>query len=348
MNDWRNKYSKKTPRIGFDDLVGCTYCKTIFKACVPNAQLDTIFTVKSSHSFLLYGKSGNGKRTLARAFAKEMIDCGYSYVRMKADYLIGKSDDETCENINSFFNDVLDSTVAESAKGCFIFIEDISNLVLSKSAGATLDNKLEQLTNDEDIRTIVVATAEEADKVPSALKRTMLLCKVDLPDKDDREDYLKSVLDTNIYVERSITYKQMSEMTEGFNYDMLNKLTSVIYMLAKQYMVVNAQNDGITISEYLNVASFILNKRIFSEVVDNIKIVDNIIDVPLPNPTQNVMVQSLPTVAIPQASFVEEKVNAQPIVFNENSFKEKQAVIDEPQGDIMEKFKFLKDNKSSF
>ncbi len=342
MEDWRNKYSKISPSIRLDDLIGCTYCKTVFKACIPNAQLDTIFSVKTSHNFLICGNAGNGKRTLARAFAKEMINCGYSYVRMRADYLIGANENETCQNINSFFDDVLEASIAESAKGCYIFLEDISNLVLSKSACSTLDHKLELIASDEDVNTIVVATAEDVAEVPSVLKRTMFLCMADLPDAEDREDYLKSRLDENIYIERSIPYKKMAEMTEGFNYDMLNKLTTVVFMLAKEYMIVNAKNDGITVSEFLNVASFTLDKRIFSEIVENMKSGDNVAEVAsveVVQPAQNIIVQNLPP-NIPQPSFTEAPVKEEPVVEKENS-----DTILEPQGSLMDKFNFFKDSK---
>ncbi|MEE0060383.1 MAG: AAA family ATPase [Acutalibacteraceae bacterium] len=356
MQDWRNKYSKKSPEIGLDELMGCTYCKTVFKACIPDEQLDTIFSVKTSYNFLLCGGAGNGKRTLASAFAKEMIDCGYSYARIKADYLIGTNDDETCENITSFFDTIIDEAQTKGAKGCFVFLEDISNLVLSKPACATLNYRLELINGDEAISTIVVATAEDVLELPSVLKSTMFVCMANLPDKEDREDYLKSRLDANIYIERSIQYKQMAEITEGFNYGMLNKLVMVVFMLAKQYMVANAKEDGVTVSEYLNVSSFTLTKNIFLEIVDNMKISDNTVavsgsDAPAsisaPQPTApmpNVAPAVAPVIpVIPQPSFAEPVGKEKPAIKKENP-----AAIDEPQGDIMAKFKFLMDNKSSF
>ncbi|MEE0265974.1 MAG: ATP-binding protein [Acutalibacteraceae bacterium] len=340
MVDWRNKYSKIPPKICFDDLVGCTYCKTIFSACVPDEHLDAIFTVDTSHNFLLCGKAGNGKRTLARAFGREMVDNGYSYVRMRADHLIGESDSETCENIKSFFNDVLEASVSESAKGCYIFLEDISNMVSSKLVCAALDRKLEMIANDSKTKTIVVATAEDLAEIPSALKRTMTVCMAELPDEDDREDYLKSRLDKNIYIERSVSYQQMSEITEGFNFDMLNKLVTAVFMLAKQFIVANAQEEGVSVGEYLNTASFMLNKRMFEDIVDSVKVEDKPVPaagVDVSALLQNLTVQNIAPVAQPGVASVESVVKSEPAVK-----EEKTAETDGPQGDFMDRFMFYK------
>ena len=272
MEKWFEKYKQNPPDEDFEDLIGFTYLKKLFKSCIPNAVTDDEFLIfKHSYAFLLYGESGNGKKSLALSFAGELAKYNYSFISVCGDDFIEDSEKDTRKNIQEFFSDTENNLISKNIKNCCIFIDDIFSFTSSQFVCRAFSKAVQGIINNNSFNCIVLATVEKLTDIPMVLQKVMLPCEVGLPDEKERELCFKKILDNEIYLEPDIDYNTMARMTSEFNYGRIFKLISVMNMISKQTLIEEANDKGKTVEEYLMSQSVRLTRSMFSEIVENIR-----------------------------------------------------------------------------
>lgn len=269
MIQWFETCRMPDPGFGLDALCGCAYWKALFKGCLPEPALDGYFGVSSSHSFLLYGSAGNGKRTLAMALAGELYKIGYELICVPGMILEGATSTQTCKNIKECFGAVISGAMAEPAAGCCLFVEDLAPICKDGLAAWTLSDCVAR-AEDGELPMIIVASVEQLSDVPRCLQKAMLPCGVGCPDAKERRAFLENVFEGRIPRSSKLKYGDMVQMTEGFNYGALTRISVLAGMLMKQYALelYGAPEQAM---EALGSGGLFMSKDMFEQIIGQLR-----------------------------------------------------------------------------
>ena len=171
---------------------------------------------------------------LAGALAADLVKKDYLFSRIPGGDLAGENEVETAENISALLEEIPGAIGADTAGVC-VLIEDFQFLVEDKKTVRALETGLERLMNHQ-ASCVIIGVAETREHYPARLEKLMLPCPIGLPDEKERREYLEQAMEGYLPHEHGLSYKKMAEMTEGLNYDKLDKLTGLAAMLLKQRM----------------------------------------------------------------------------------------------------------------
>lgn len=269
MKQWYENYRVLPPGFNLDGLCGCAYWKALFKSCIPDPVLDPYFGVGGFHSFLLHGPCGNGKLTLSLALASELCDAGYVFVRIPGLILAGTSQVEACGNIQELFNGILSGAMAENAAGCYLLVEDVLPLCNDGLTARTLADAISSV-EDWELPVVIAATVEDMVQVPMFLRKVFMTCAIGLPGTSERRAFLENVFEDRIPRSSKLKYKDMADMTEGFNYERLTKLSALAGMLMKQHAQQLYGKNPERIIHTLEQGQLFMTKEMFEEMVEHL------------------------------------------------------------------------------
>ncbi len=152
--------------------------------------------VPSYHRFILVGKPGVGKTTLARSIAQSL---GYEVVFVHASELLGKYRNHTAINLRELFDQVKMSTANK-----VVIIDELHKLFENHEHKRTDDaasatafwNQLDELEKQYP-NIVVIGTANNVDKMPPEIKSRFhgKIITMPLPDKAQRQDVFQEILD---------------------------------------------------------------------------------------------------------------------------------------------------------
>lgn len=293
MRKWLESYKGFVPSYGLDALYGCEYWKTLFQGCIPQEHLDARFRVPRSHAFLLYGPAGNGKSTLAHAFAKELSDVGYSFIHVPGMVLA-----ETPGGIEELFEEILSEADTQDARGVCLLLEWLEVLAGQEEAMWVLNQYICTL-KEREIPCIILVIVEEFSDVHPFLEKVMIPCQIRLPDKRERKICIEQMFGDEILLAPGLKYKDMAEMTEGFSYGRLCDLLRVVRIFLKQKARRFSGGDGKRLEEMLRQGYVILTEEMFADIVNQLKprpaVVENV-----PVPDVSAMVSAVSVAQNPQ------------------------------------------------
>ncbi|MFA6066622.1 MAG: AAA family ATPase [Candidatus Babeliaceae bacterium] len=164
---------------------------------------------------LLYGPSGTGKTTIARAITQA---AGYGFIAIAGSDLMARYQGESAALIESIFNE------ARSVKKAVIFIDEIE-VAARKRAGEKASGTDEQVTQllkeldgfHKDSSIFLIAATNIREAIDPALLRPGRLdyhVLIPLPDNAGREDIIKHYLTTKVYKGKNIS-SILAAQTEG-------------------------------------------------------------------------------------------------------------------------------------
>lgn len=216
------------------------------------------------HAFLITGNSGSGKRTLEKYFRwkfynyfyslleqdsgleetekKEFIDEFICYYEINTYDFLMYSNEKCFDMINSVFNQIKDVCTENVAKIKYISFGDVTDILKSKKMSKAFTRCLKMLMNTPQNMCIITCAYDgEASKLKEEIKSPFIIENLTLPDREVRNNFFSSFIKNHKNFDFAIDdeslkkefVEKLCDITEEFNFKMLNRLTEYISMELK-------------------------------------------------------------------------------------------------------------------
>lgn len=224
---------------GFDAVAGMKETVEHLRACISetkHADLRSYLKMSNTHGFLLFGPPGCGKTYIATAFAHELRQKDYKFMRLVGADILSKYVGEAEGIVKRMFEE------AQKNAPCIMFIDEIDSLCKNRSL-RSLPEYASSITTAflNGYNTIVDRSGENAKKTiifigatnyPNLVDDAMIdrveLVRISLPDKDARAAAYAHKLNGIIKLEDGFTVDDMAEETEKYNRRDIDRLTEAI------------------------------------------------------------------------------------------------------------------------
>lgn len=245
-------YQKKPP-INFASVIGMEDLKKRLMAEAASIGWDLIdrdLNISPVQSYFLYGPPGTGKTTFINAFASEMMDKGFHYIKLTGsdihNSLVGVAE----KIVTAAFKEAIDHSP------CIIFIDEVEGVCANRSSSNTashekrLTNAFLEARNEMNScgkRVIFFGATNHPVDVDPAMLDSVKLLLIPLPDTASRAGFLERALG-KITPEDGFTYHEMAVLTEGYSFRELKQLVDTItasmkQQLIEQYSVINENGE---------------------------------------------------------------------------------------------------------
>ncbi|MDP3889251.1 MAG: ATP-binding protein [bacterium] len=176
--------------------------------------------VASCHRFILVGKPGVGKTTLARSIAQYL---GHEVVFIHASDLFGKYRNQAAVNLRMLFEGI-----KMNSSCTVVIIDELHKLFELHTCKKTDDaasatafwNQIDDLENRYP-NIVVIGTANSVENMPAEIKSRFhgKIINIPMPDKDQRAHALREILthDSSIQLEASIDSAFIHKLVSRFN-----------------------------------------------------------------------------------------------------------------------------------
>lgn len=215
--------------------------------------------------FLITGNSGCGKRTLEKYFRWKFYDYFCSlleqdsgleetekneninnlicYYEINAYDFPVYSNEKCCEMINSVFNQIKDVCTKNISKIKYISFGDVTDILKSKKISKVFTRCLKMLMNiPQNICIITCVYDGEASRLKEEIKSPFIIENLALPDREMRNNFFASFVSNHENFDFEIGddeaqkeefIEKLCDITEEFNFKMLNRLTEYVSMVLK-------------------------------------------------------------------------------------------------------------------
>lgn len=194
--------------------------------------------IKPCKGILLFGPPGTGKTMLAKAVATE---AGASFINVSMSTITSKWFGEDEKNVRALF------TLAAKVAPTIIFIDEVDSMLGQRSrngeheAMRKIKNEFmahwDGLLSKAGERVLVLAaTNRPFDLDDAIIRRFERRIMVGLPDKDNRERILRTILEKEAVAD-NLDFAELANMTEGFSgSDLKNLCTVAAYRPIRELM----------------------------------------------------------------------------------------------------------------
>lgn len=234
-------YVNKTTH-GFDSVAGMPATINHLRDCtaqMQHAKLRSYFKMSNTHGFLLFGPPGCGKTFLATAFAHELMQKDYKYMKLEGADILSKYVGEAESIIKRLFDETLKNAP------CIVFIDEFESVCKNRSreglpeyafsiTTAFLDgfNKIADRTSKDgeaaDKTIIFIGATNYPNLVDDAMVDRMGLIRIPLPDKEARAAIAESKFRGILKLEEGFTFDEIAEMTEQYSIRDIDRIVEAI------------------------------------------------------------------------------------------------------------------------
>ncbi len=231
---------KSMPNHGFDDVAGMDEIKKILKNHVSSSgwsRLDEILGIPPFQSFFFYGVPGTGKTFIIEAFAHEMMQQGFKFIRLLGGDIHASLVGVAEKTVEIAFQEAIDN------EPCIIFIDEIENVCVNRSLN-NVEGHEKRLTvafleaynllKGSGKRVIFLGATNYPSMVDEAMLDRIQLVKIPLPDLETRLDFFKRTFNV-LKPSSDFSLEEMASMTENYSFRDLGRLSDTIAIRIKSY-----------------------------------------------------------------------------------------------------------------
>ncbi|MDO5538803.1 MAG: AAA family ATPase [Eubacteriales bacterium] len=259
---WRaDEFYQEIPDMNLAMVTGQEPWKTVFQGCCPDSELEEWMVLPKTWLFLLTGGAGYGKTYLTRAFAGELGEQGYRFLRLYGADLQGETQNETIRRISGLLEELF------RGDPVFLMLQALESLK-EEAAWLELARGLEHV-RDRDLPVVVAALTEKEEELSPYLRRIFQICSFSLPDKTDRTEYFRDCWENVMGEPETLSFIRMAELTEGLCYGQLEQIRlCVSALLRKKGLTVFKTPEGFR--KAVETGRLRLTERTFRQAVDAI------------------------------------------------------------------------------
>lgn len=235
---------KEKPSHGFDDVTGMDELKKRLSdeaASIGWNRIDEVLHISPVQSYFFYGPPGTGKTYLIEAFASELMEKGFKYIRLLGGDIHASLVGVAEKTVQIAFREAIDN------EPCLIFIDEIEDVCVDRSSSKAEGHEkrltvafLEayNLLRESGKRVIFMGATNHPGQVDSAMLDRVRLIRIPLPDEAAREAYFARKLDT-LTLEGGFSYADMAAATDNYSYRDLIRLQDSIAIKTKRQTIEN-------------------------------------------------------------------------------------------------------------
>ena len=186
-----------------------------------------------------YGPPGTGKTYLIEAFASELMEKGFKYIRLLGGDIHASLVGVAEKTVQIAFKEAIDN------EPCLIFIDEIEDVCVDRNNSKAEGHEkrltvafLEayNLLRESGKRVIFMGATNHPGQVDSAMLDRVKLIRIPLPDEEAREAWFARKLDT-LTLEDGFSYSDMAAATDNYSYRDLIRLQDAIAIKTKRQTI---------------------------------------------------------------------------------------------------------------
>lgn len=227
------KWYKDKPRHTLEDVTGMEFQKELLMNKAGNLgwdQIDATLGISPVQSFFFYGPPGSGKTFLIEAFASQMMEKGFKFIRLLGGDIHASLVGVAEKTVQIAFQEAIDN------EPCIIFIDEIENVCVSrkKSNAEGHEKRLTvafleayNLLKESGKRAIFMGATNYPSQVDEAMLDRITLVPIPLPDDAMRESYFQRSFQ-RLMIEDGFSAEDMADCTDNYSFRDLNRLVDTI------------------------------------------------------------------------------------------------------------------------
>lgn len=272
---------KEKPNHSFEDVTGMDELKKRLSDEVASLgwdRIDEILHISPVQSYFFYGPPGTGKTFLIEAFASELMEKGFKFIRLLGGDIHASLVGVAEKTVQIAFKEAVDN------EPCLIFIDEVEGVCVDRN-----NNKAEghekRLTvafleaynqlRESNKRVIFMGATNHPGQVDSAMLDRVKLIRIPLPDEAAREAYFARKFGS-LVLEDGFTFGEMAAATANYSYRDLNRLSDSMAIKTKNRVIesyrvedagggMDQERTDIAGSDALRGGEMILTRALFDE-----------------------------------------------------------------------------------
>ncbi len=272
------RWFQEDPGYGFDQVVGMETLKELLRNCVRDVSLDSLNSylgIPTVQSFFFYGPPGCGKTFIIEAFAHELMQNGYKFMKLESADIHSKFSGEADKIVKRAFAEAVENAP------CILFMDEIDGICQSRSMPNLSDFNMTLTTTfltsynnliraNKDARSVVfIGATNYPSNVDIAMLDRVELVQVPLPDEELRAFSFRQKFDSIIRLGDDLTWEEMADATEGYNQRDINRVSDHLRQLIRTGVADFASGDHAV--EALRNGEFRLTRALFEEAMTRYK-----------------------------------------------------------------------------
>lgn len=270
---------KEAPNHSFKDVSGMAELKDKLADCVTNSNCEELLDflkIPRLNSYFFVGPPGCGKTYIIEAFANELVnnkDKEYKYLSLVGSDIISRYVGDAEKIVTRMFEE------AENCAPCILFIDEIDGVCRNRSQKSMPEYAASITTSfltgynrmkNSGKSIIFIGATNYPQRVDSAMLDRAEVIRVPLPDKEARSNAFRMQFESIIELDDDITFDDMGNVTDGYNYRDIERVTSNMKksVFEQVMQLAGNQKDAIDLIKF---GKFKLKKKDFDDAVTNFK-----------------------------------------------------------------------------
>ena len=270
---------KEAPNHSFKDVSGMAELKDKLQDCVTNSNCEELLDflkIPRLNTYFFVGPPGCGKTYIIEAFANELVnnkDKEYKYLSLVGSDIISRYVGDAEKIVTRMFEE------AENCAPCIVFIDEIDGVCRNRSQKSMPEYAASITTSfltgynrmkNSGKSIIFIGATNYPQRVDSAMLDRAEVIRVPLPDKDARSNAFRMQFEGIVELDDDICYDDMAEVTDGYNYRDIERVTSNMKKSIFEQVMQQAGNQKDAI-ELIKFGKFKLKKKDFDDAMADFK-----------------------------------------------------------------------------